>query len=136
MIMNAVAAALLTFITAVFPQELFGLFTKEPEVLAMAVDYVPVAIVMYASCIVRPPMNALINGSGNSSLNLMIALLDGVIVRIGLALILGVYLGMGIRGGWYGNAFAGFVPFLIGGVYYLTGKWKTDRYFRKKQEEK
>ena len=102
----------------------------------MAVDYVPVAIVMYASCIVRPPMNALINGSGNSSLNLMIALLDGVIVRIGLALILGVYLGMGIRGFWYGNAFAGFVPFLIGGVYYLTGKWKTDRYFRKKQEEK
>ena len=136
MLMNAVAAALLTFITAVFPQELFGLFTKEPEVLAMAVDYVPVAIVMYASCIVRPPMNALINGSGNSSLNLMIALLDGIIVRIGLALILGVFLGMGIRGFWYGNAFAGFVPFLIGGVYYLTGKWKTDRYFRKKQEEK
>ena len=53
------------------------------------------------------------------------ALLDGIAARIGLALLLGVTLEMGIRGFWYGNALAGCVPFLIGGVYLISGKWKT-----------
>ena len=48
-------------------------------------------------------------------------------LSIGLALLLGVKLGMGIRGFWYGNAFAGLVPFLIGTVYLVSGRWKKPR---------
>ena len=40
------------------------------------------------------------------------------------SLLLGVTLGMGIRGFWYGNALSGLVPFLIGSGYLLSGKWK------------
>ena len=54
----------------------------------------------------------------------MVALLDGILCRIGLSLLLGVTLGMGIRGFWYGNALSGLVPFLIGGGYLLSGRWK------------
>ena len=44
--------------------------------------------------------------------------------RGGLSLLLGVTFGLGIRGFWFGNAFSGCVPFLIGGTYLLSGTWK------------
>lgn len=131
MLVDGVAAAILSVVTASYPQYIFGIFSGEKEVLEMAVSYVPVAIVMYISCILRPPMSGLINGSGNSRLNIIIALLDGIIVRIGLALFLGEFCKMGISGFWYGNAYAGYVPFLIGGIYFLSGKWKTKKYILK-----
>ena len=50
--------------------------------------------------------------------------MDGIICRIGFALLLGVYLNWGIRGFWYGNAFAGLMPFVIGSIYLISGRWK------------
>ena len=94
----------------------------------MAISYIPVAVLMYASCVLRPPMTALINGSGYARLNLAVALLDGLLVRIGLAYVMGRLMGLGIYGFWYGNALSSFVPFLIGGAYFLSGKWKTRRH--------
>lgn len=66
----------------------------------------------------------IINGSGNSRLNLLVALLDGMLARVGLAYMLGFGLQMGCRGFWYGDALAGFMPFVIGTVFYLSGKWR------------
>jgi hypothetical protein len=34
---------------------------------------------------------------------------------------------MGCKGFWYGDALAGFMPMVIGGLFYLSGKWKTKR---------
>jgi Na+-driven multidrug efflux pump len=70
-------------------------------------------------------MLGLINGSGRPKLNLSIAVLDGVILRIGLALLMGITLDMGVYGFWYGNSIAGYTPFVIGGIYFLSGRWKT-----------
>lgn len=67
---------------------------------------------------------ALINGIGNGSLSLITALLDGVIVRIGLCLLLAGPCGMGVWGYFWGNALAGFVSVIIGDFYYLSGLWK------------
>jgi len=120
----AIPAGLFAIVTVVRPEWLFGLFSDDAAVLTMALTYVPVALVQYLGATLRPASFALINGSGNSRLNLMVALLDGIAARIGLALLLGVRLGWGIRGFWYGNAFAGLVPFLIGSVYLLSGAWK------------
>ncbi len=120
----ALPAAVFALVTALHPEWLFGLFSDDPEVLAMAVVYVPVAMVQYTGATLRPASFALINGSGSSLLNLMVALLDGIAARIGLALLLGLALGLGIRGFWYGNALAGLVPFLIGGSYLVSGAWK------------
>ena len=94
------------------------------QVLDMAMTYIPVAVLLYVGFAMRSPFFALINGSGNAKLNLIVGLLDGVICRVGLAMLMGIAMGMGIMGFWLGNAFAGYMPFLIGGVYFLTGKWK------------
>ena len=123
----AIPASVFAVITLFHPEWLFGLFSDDPKVLTMALSYVPVAMVQYLGATLRPANFALINGSGNSRLNLLVALLDGIVARIGLALLLGVALSLEIVGFWYGNALAGLVPFLIGGVYLISGRWKKQK---------
>ena len=120
----AIPAAVFAVITLFKPEWLFGLFSQDPAVLTMAISYIPIAMIQYLGCVLRPPNFALINGSGNSKLNLAVALLDGIFTRIGLSLLLGVTFAWGIRGFWYGNALSGLVPFLIGTAYLLSGRWK------------
>ena len=124
MVIDLAFAALLSFLTICFPRTIFGLFNSDPQVLDMSMTYIPVAVLLYVGFAMRSPFFALINGSGNAKLNLIVGLLDGVICRVGLAMLMGLALDMGIMGFWLGNAFAGYMPFLIGGVYFLTGKWK------------
>ena len=120
----AIPSGIFALITWRRPEWLFGLFSSDPAVLTMALGYIPVAMIQYLGCTLRPPNFALINGSGNSKLNLLVALMDGIFCRIGLSLLLGVTLAMGIRGFWYGNALSGLVPFLIGAAYLISGRWK------------
>ena len=89
---------------------------------------VTVLMLLFGGGALRPPMSSLINGSGNFKLNLAVALLDGVFMRICLSLLLGLVIGYGVYGFWYGHALAGFTPFVIGGWYYLSGKWRTRKY--------
>ncbi len=119
-----VPAVIMGLITIFKPEWLFGLFSSDEAVLTLALTYIPFALIQYAGSTVRPAAFSLINGSGNSKLNLSVALLDGIICRIGLALLFGVQMGMGIRGFWLGNAVSGLVPGLIGGTYLISGKWK------------
>lgn len=64
-----------------------------------------------------------INGSGRSGLNFAIAVIDGIVSRIGLAALLGFSLHMDCFGFWMGDALAGFMPLVIGGVFFLSGRW-------------
>ena len=124
----AIPSAVFAVITLVKPEWLFGIFSQDPAVLQMVLDlYIPVAMIQYLGCTVRPPSFALINGSGNSKLNLTVALLDGVACRIGLSILLGVTLNWGITGFWYGNAISGCIPFVIGFAFLLSGRWKVVR---------
>lgn len=109
-----------------FPQEIFALFTdsSETDVLELADVYVPIALMMFLSSSLRATMNALINGSGNVKTNFLTAILDGIVLRIGLSLLFGVALKMEYFGFWLGDAIAGYTPFFIGLVFYLTGSWK------------
>ena len=121
----AIPSAIFALITLIKPEWLFGIFSPDPEVLEMVLElYIPVAMIQYLGCTLRPPSFALINGSGNSRLNLAVALLDGVACRIGLSILLGVTFNWGITGFWYGNAISGCVPFLVGFTYLLSGRWK------------
>ena len=130
----AIPSAVFALITLIRPEWLFGIFSGDPEVLAMVLEqYIPVAMIQYLGCTLRPPAFALINGSGNSRLNLAVALLDGVACRIGLSILLGVTFAMGINGFWYGNAISGCVPFVIGFAFLLSGRWKNVKETHKKE---
>lgn len=105
-----------------FPRQIFGLFTSDEQVLALAPTYLRYAIIwLLALCSMDAPF-ALVQGVGYASFNLVVGLLDGVVARIGLSLVLGHV--MGLTGFWLGNGLAGFVTTIAMGIYYLTGRWK------------
>ena len=109
-----------------FPEVIFGLFTRENAVLTIAPGYVPIAVLLFFGSALRSCMNALINGSGNYEVNFITAILDGIVLRMGLAILFGLILDMKYYGFWLGDAIAGFTPFWIGLVFYLTGQWKKN----------
>ena len=121
-------AVSLSVIFWLYPQQLVGMFTDDTAVLALAVVYVPCAIVNFLGIGTRAPSFALINGTGFSKLNLTVGMLDGLIGRLSLAYLLGFTLDMGAYGVWMGDALAGLIPGTIGLAYFLSGKWKTRKY--------
>jgi len=122
-----VFAAILSVLLTIFPTQIFGLFDKNPAVLAMAGSFVSAAILRFFGYALRSPMIGFINGMGNPLLSLTVGLLDSVIGRVLLSILLGKTLNLGIQGFWYGDALAGFFPFIIGGAWFFPGKWKKHR---------
>ena len=107
-----------------WPDAIYGIFTTDAEVLALAsVLTLPIILNFYGSA-TRSVAFSLINGSGKSKLNLAVAIIDGVIARVGLAALLGFALKLNCRGFWLGDSLAGFMPMVIGAVFYLSGRWK------------
>ncbi len=125
LIINLGFCALLSLIFALFPEQVFGLFDRDPAVLALSHPYVPICILNMLGFATRATAMAFINGIGNSRLSFISGFIDGIIARIGLSLLLGISLGMGVRGFWLGSSLAGLVIGIIGVFYYCSGKWKT-----------
>ncbi|MBO4873212.1 MAG: MATE family efflux transporter [Lachnospiraceae bacterium] len=120
-------AAVFTLVMLLAPDFVYGLFTKDPSVLSIAGILTLPIILNFFGAATRSGAFALINGSGRPKINLAIAIIDGMIARIGLAALFGFTLGMGCRGFWMGDALAGFMPLLIGTVFYLSGRWKQKK---------
>ena len=93
-------------------------------VLAAAGVLVLPTIINFYGSDTRAMAFSIINGSGNTKLNLCVALIDGLISRMGIAALLGYALHMDCLGFWLGDAIAGFVPMIIGCVYYFRGNWR------------
>lgn len=123
-VINFLVATVLSSAVLFFPEAVFGIFTSEADVMGVAMEYIPIALLTFYSMSFRSCMSALINGSGNSRLNLCVAIFDGVIARIGLSYLFGHMLDFGYMGFWTGSEMASFVPFIVGGVFFISGKWK------------
>ena len=117
-------AITMSILFCTFPLQLFGIFSREKEVLDIALEYLPIAVLMFFGSACRAPANALINGSGNYKMNFATAIFDGIVMRIGLAVLFGIVLNWGYLGFWLGDALAGFTPLVIGIVFFISGKWK------------
>lgn len=111
-----------------FSEPIFRMFTNDEEVLAIAsIVVIPAILNMYGSA-TRSVSFSLMNGSGNAKLNFAVAIIDGMISRIGISALLGFAVGMGCRGFWYGDALAGFMPMVIGLIFFFSGKWRKNKY--------
>ena len=117
--------ALLSAWCLMAPRSVFGIFTKDPEVLAMSPRYLRILVVMFLTFATMSPALGLINGVGYARLNFLIALADGILARIGLSILLAGPCGMGLYGYWWGSALAGFVSTIPAWIYFFTGRWKT-----------
>jgi len=120
-------ATVLSALICLFPEPFFGIVTDDQAVLALVDSYLPIAVLLLYGSAARAIMNALLNGSGNYNVNFATAIFDGIVMRIGLAVLFGLVLDMRHYGFWLGDALAGFTPFVIGVVFYFTGSWKKGK---------
>lgn len=124
--MTMISALLFSAAFLLFPQQIYSAFIsgEDAEVMAIGMRFLPIAILTFFGSTARSGMNTLINGSGNHVVNFIAAILDGIVLRIGLSVLFGLGFGMREMGFWLGDALAGFTPFWIGLALYMSGKWK------------
>ncbi len=126
LLINGVFYTLMITVLSLAPRFVFGCFTSDQSVLTVCMEYLPYLIVIYIASALRNSMHAFTFGCGNSKFNFTAAVMDAFVVRIGLSVLLGLVMGMGYHGFWAGSAAAGFVPFVLGIFYYLSGTWKQN----------
>ena len=111
----------------IFQNEIIGFFADgDTSVIAVGEHFFIIALLLFYASAMRAIMNALLNGSGNTKVNFATAVFDGIVMRFGLAILFGMVLKMEYYGFWLGDALAGFTPFVIGVVFYVTGWWKKN----------
>ena len=107
-----------------FGKQMFMIFSKDPAVHEMSGTFILAILWMFPAFAIMRGSGAFIQGIGNAKLSMVLAILDGVVLRIGLSWLLGIALDLGFFGFVLGYALApyGFaVPSLI---YFLSGVWK------------
>lgn len=117
-------AAMLAILTLLFPEKLFGMFTRDAEVIAYAGSFAVVCSVLYICTAVLGPYDSVVTGTGNSVLGFVGGFLDGVLFRLGLSFLFAWGFNMGVVGFFLGDALARLGPIIIGIIYYHSGAWK------------
>lgn len=120
-------ATVMTVLIILIPEKIYGCFTSDAEVIEVGMKYVPIAVLLFYGSAARSGMNAFINGSGNTKANFATAILDGIVLRIGLSVLFGLVLGMKHYGFWLGDALAGFTPLWLGLIFYFHGSWRKPK---------
>lgn len=108
-------------------KQMFMLFSDDPLVHGMSGTFIKAILWMFPALAIMRGSGAFIQGIGNAKLSMVLAILDGVALRIGLSWLFGIALDMGFFGFvlGYGLAPYGFaVPSLI---YFLSGIWQKKK---------
>ena len=104
-----------------FGKQLFMIFSDDPLVHEMSGTFISAIIWMFPALAIMRGTGAFIQGIGNVKFSMILALLDGVVLRIGLSWLFGIVFNWGFFGfvlGYglaaYGNAIPGFIYFIFG----------------------
>lgn len=127
-----VCATVVSLLCLVCPEEIFGIFTKNPEVRQLGAVYLQIMIVHFYSSAVVGAFQAMVTGCGFVTLGFAIGILDGVVCKIGLSLFFVHVLGMGYLGLFWGVACSRILPGILCGCYYFSGKWRTRKLLAEK----
>ena len=111
----------------VFGKQLFMIFSDDPAVHEMSGTFVKAILWMFPALAVMRGTGAFIQGIGNAKFSMVLALLDGVVLRIGLSWLFGIALNWGFYGFVLGYALAPYGNAVPGMIYFLSGKWKKRR---------
>lgn len=105
----------------------FMLFDSNPEVHALSGTFIAAIVWMFPAMGIMRGTSAFIQGIGNAKFGMTLALMDGVILRIGLSWLFGVVFGWGFYGFVLGYALAPYGYAIPGAIYFLSGAWKKRR---------
>ena len=109
-----------------FGQELFMLFANEAEGFdsTLSKDFISAILWMFPAFAIMRGSGAFVQGIGNAKLSMALAILDGVVLRIGLSWLFGIAFNLGFYGFVLGYGLAPYGFALPSMIYFLSGKWK------------
>ena len=111
----------------VFGRQLFMLFSDDTKVHDMSATFIRAILWMFPAMSIMRGSNAFIQGIGNAKLSMVLALLDGVVLRIGLSWLFGIVLDWGFYGFVLGYGLAPYGCAVPGMIYFLSGVWQRRR---------
>ena len=104
-------------------EQLFRLFDDDPAVIEMSSTFISAILFMFPAFTIMRGTGAFLQGIGNAKLGMVLSILDGVILRIGLSWLFGIYLGLGFWGFVFGYALAPYGYSIPSLLYFLFAKW-------------
>ncbi|MBR5153026.1 MAG: MATE family efflux transporter [Clostridia bacterium] len=121
---SAIMTVFFTTLYLCFGKQMFMIFSDDPQVHAMSGTFIRAIIWMFPAFAVMRGSGAFIQGIGHARLCMILALLDGVVLRIGLSWLFGVVFQWGFFGFVLGYALAPYGYAIPSMVYFLSGRWK------------
>jgi len=110
-----------------FGKYLFMMFSDDPLVHGMSGEFIKAILWMFPALAIMRGSGAFIQGIGNARLSMVLALLDGVVLRIGLSWLFGIALGWGFYGFVLGYGLAPYGYAVPSMLYFLCGRWQKRR---------
>ena len=111
----------------IFGKQLFMVFSDDVLVHEMSGTFIKAILWMFPALAVMRGSSAFIQGIGNARMSMVLALLDGVVLRIGLSWLFGIELSWGFFGFVLGYGVAAYGCAIPGMIYFLSGVWKKRR---------
>ena len=105
-------------------KELFMMFSDDPLVHNMSGEFIRAILWMFPAFMLMRGSGAFIQGIGHAKLAMTLAILDGVVLRIGLSYLFGITLKLGFYGFVLGYALAPYGYAIPSMIYFISGKWK------------
>ncbi len=108
----------------IFGKQLFMMFSDDTLVHGMSGTFIAAILWMFPALAVMRGTGAFIQGIGNARLGMILALLDSVVLRIGLSWLFGIALEWGFFGFVLGYSMAPYGYAIPALVYFLSGSWR------------
>ena len=107
-----------------FGESLFVAFSQDMVGNPLCRTFISAILWMFPALAVMRGSSAFIQAIGNAKMSMVLALMDGVVLRIGLSWLFGIYLNWGFYGFVLGYGLAAYGCAIPGMIYFLSGVWK------------
>ena len=110
-----------------FGKQMFMLFSDDPLVHEQCSVFISAILWMFPAFAIVRGSGGFVQGIGNAKLSMLLALLDGVVLRIGLSYLFGIYLGWGFYGFVLGYGLAPYGFAIPSMIYFFSPVWKKKK---------
>lgn len=123
-IISAIFTAFCMILYIGLGKQLFMLFSDDPAVHELSSTFIRAILWMFPAFAVMRGTGAFIQGIGSAKLGMVLAILDGVALRIGLSWLFGIYFNFGFYGFVLGYGLAPYGYAIPSLIFFLSGIWK------------
>ena len=107
-----------------FPRFIASIFTKEPAVIMLTVQYIKIVSFSYFLFSGIMVLQGVVRGSGDTTIMLIFSIITMILVRFSLGYFLSKYTSLNETGLWLAIPISAFIGLLLHYWYYRSDRWK------------